>query len=168
MSGSPISPHFAPGAPGLASNEPFLSVDERERLIRSATAASAHAHAPYSRFQVGAALLAADGQTFAGCNVENASYSLTLCAERVAAATAIAAGCRDWRAIAIASPGGVTPCGACRQFLAEFSAGLIVITVNVLDGSLGHFRLAELLPHSFGRQSLPVATTNGLGESSES
>lgn len=168
MPGSPISPSLVPGVPVRASDEPVLGVDERERLIRAASAASAHAYAPYSRFQVGAALLAADGQTFAGCNVENASYSLTLCAERVAAATAIAAGCRDWRAIAIASPGGVTPCGACRQFLAEFSAGLIVITVNVLDGSLGHYRLAELLPHSFGRQSLPVATANDLGESATS
>lgn len=164
MSGSPISPQLTPGAAVLGSAEPVLSVDERERLIRSATAARGHAYAPYSRFQVGAALLAADGRTFAGCNVENASYSMTLCAERVAAATAIAAGCRDWRAIAIASPGGVTPCGACRQFLAEFSAGLIVITVNVLDGSLGQYRLAELLPHAFGRPSLPVATPNDLGE----
>ena len=90
MPRSPISPSLAPGVAARASDEPVLAADERERLICAASAASAHAHAPYSRFQVGAALLAADGQTFVGCNVENASYSLTLCAERVAAVAAIA------------------------------------------------------------------------------
>jgi len=175
MSGSSIRPHLNPAAaavpanaPVLISDAPVLSAEECQRLIRSAIAVSSQAYAPYSRFRVGAALLTADGQTFVGCNIENASYSLTLCAERVAAAAAITAGCHDWRAIVIASPGGVTPCGACRQFLAEFSAGLLVITVDVQDGTHRHHQLEELLPQSFGRQSLPVATQGKLGESAVS
>lgn len=163
MPGSSISPHLTPAAAAFPTDEPVLSADACQQLIRSAIAVSAQAYAPYSQFRVGAALLTGDGQTFVGCNIENASYSLTLCAERVAAAAAIAAGCHDWRAIAIASSGGVTPCGACRQFLVEFAPGLLIITVNVQDGTHRHHRLTELLPQSFDRQSLPAATPDGLG-----
>lgn len=168
MPGSSISPHLAPAAAALPADEPVLSADECQQLIRSAIAVRAQAYAPYSQFRVGAALLTADGQTFVGCNIENASYSMTLCAERVAAAAAIAAGCHDWRAIVIASPGGVTPCGACRQFLAEFAPGLLVITADVHDGTHRDHRLQDLLPQSFGRQSLPVATQESVEESAAS
>lgn len=168
MPGSFISPHPDPAATALPADDPVLSADECQQLIRSAIAVSGQAYAPYSQFRVGAALLTGDGQTFVGCNIENASYSLTLCAERVAASAAIAAGCHDWRAIAIASSGGVTPCGACRQFLAEFTPGLLIVTVNIQDGTHRHHRLRELLPQSFGRQSLPVATPGSVGESAAS
>jgi cytidine deaminase len=87
-----------------------------DSLVRAALDVRLRAHAPYSNFQVGAALLADDGEVFIGCNIENASFSLTICAERVAAAAAVTTQNRHWRAIAIASRGGVSPCGACRQF----------------------------------------------------
>lgn len=89
-------------------------------LVGAARAAAAHAYAPYSHFPVGAALLGADGNIYAGCNVENASYGLCLCAERNALFHAVARGCRDFRALAIVANVPVPPCGACRQALAEF------------------------------------------------
>lgn len=120
-----------------------------DRLVQAALAARLRAHAPYSQFQVGAALLADDGDVFIGCNVENASFSLTLCAERVAAVTAIAQQKRRWRAIAIASKSGVSPCGACRQFLAEFSRDLLVVCIDSQSGQRRVFKLSDLLPHAF-------------------
>ncbi len=134
---------------------PELKTREVERLIRSACEARDHAYAPHSHFYVGAAVLLDDGEIITGCNVENASYSLSLCAERVAASTAVAEGYRSWRAIAIASVGGVTPCGACRQFLSEFGVDLSVIMTNVLDGSRRIRKLSELLPEAFDGSSLP-------------
>jgi cytidine deaminase len=109
-----------------------------------------HAYAPYSRFEVGAALLAVDGRVFTGVNVENASYSLTICAERAALAAAIAAGARRFSAIAIAGPPGVAtpPCGACRQALTEFGSELAVIVADE-RGELAELRLEGLLPHAF-------------------
>jgi len=101
-----------------------------ETLIAAALAVRQRAYAPYSNFQVGAALLSASGETFLGCNVENASFGLTQCAERTALTAAIAAGQREFAALVIASPGGVTPCGACRQALAEFCPELIIVLVD--------------------------------------
>jgi len=103
---------------------------ERDELVRAALEAQKHAFCPYSRFPVGAALRTADGKIYQGVNVENASFGLTLCAERVAASTAVAAGMRDFAAIVVASRGGVSPCGACRQFLAEFNPNLPIIIVD--------------------------------------
>ncbi len=127
-----------------------------ERLVRSAFAARDRAYVPHSQFRVGAALLLDDDQLVTGCNVENASFSLTICAERVAAAAAVAGGYRSWRALAIASVGGVMPCGACRQFLAEFGETEI-IGVDVTDGSRRHRWLSELLPDAFSASDLPGA-----------
>ena len=112
-----------------------------------------HAHAPYSKYRVGAALLAADGTIFHGCNVENASYGLTLCAERVALFTAVAAGHRNFKAIAIVADGDTlpSPCGACRQTLAEFCKP----NFRILFAHASNFRgvksrtLAQLLPERF-------------------
>ena len=132
-----------------------LKPDEIGRLVRAATDGRDQAYAPHSHFYVGAALLMADGKIVVGCNVENASYSLTLCAERVAASSAVAAGYRSWRAIAIASVGGVMPCGACRQFLSEFGNDIAVIAVDVIDGSKRIRRLSQLLPDAFDASSLP-------------
>jgi cytidine deaminase len=119
-------------------------------LVAAAAAASRRAHAPYSRYRVGAAVLAADGRVFAGCNVENASYGLTLCAERAAAAAAVAAGARRLVAVAIAvpRPPAAWPCGACRQVLAEF-AGPECEVVVAAGRDIARSTLGELLPHTF-------------------
>lgn len=135
-----------------------LKTHDVEKLIRRATEVRDQAYAPHSHFYVGAALLMNDGQVIVGCNVENASYSLSICAERVAASAAVAAGNRSWRAIAIASLGGVSPCGACRQFLSEFGTDVSVILVDVLDGSRRTRKLSQLLPEAFDGSSLPSHT----------
>ena len=116
-------------------------------LYRAAAAARECAYAPYSSFKVGAALRDSAGRTFSGCNVENVSYGLTICAERVAFSSAIAAGSRVFEAIAIVSDSSepVVPCGACRQFMAEFAPSLRVISSN-LAGRTMEFSLATLLP----------------------
>ena len=121
-------------------------------LITVATEVAAFAHCPYSHFRVGAAVLA-DGQVFRGCNVENASFGLTICAERAAIFAAVAAGCKRLAAVAISCPdapstGGISrhmPCGACRQVMAEFGDD----DTRVLVEGIGEFRLGELLKHPF-------------------
>ncbi len=129
--------------------------DEIARLIQAAIAARNHAYAPHSHFYVGAALLMHDGKIIEGCNVENASYSLTQCAERVAVTSSVAVGYRDFRAVAIASIGGAMPCGACRQVLAEFGLDIFVYTVDVIDGDRQVRRLSELLPDAFSNTDIP-------------
>lgn len=126
-----------------------------DRLIHAALSVRDRAYARYSQFQVGAALMTDDGEIIVGCNIENASYSLTLCAERVAAAAAVARGYRSWRTMVIASIGGVMPCGACRQFLAEFGNQTEILCVDVADGSRHVRQLVELLPDAFRSSDLP-------------
>ena len=123
---------------------------EHEGLLSAARDARERAYAPYSNFAVGAALDTGDGQVFLGCNVENASFGLTMCAERAAVAAAVSGGFRDFSAIAIAGPEGATtsPCGACRQVLAEFNPSMTVIYTTA--GGPVATTVAELLPHSFG------------------
>lgn len=125
--------------------------DEIQDLLRVAHAAAVLAHSPYSKIQVGAALISTSGEIFTGCNVENASFGLTLCAERAAVAKAVAAGVTSFRAIAIASsqPHPLMPCGACRQVLREFASDLKV-HVQGKSGPRVDTSLAELLPRSFG------------------
>jgi cytidine deaminase len=120
-------------------------------LHAHAKEARRNAYAPYSRFEVGAALLTIDGRIFTGANVENASYGVSLCAERAALAAAVGAGARAFRAIAIAGPPGArsAPCGACRQALAEFETALAVIFADE-QGALVETTLAALLPDAFG------------------
>ncbi len=103
---------------------------QRTALIAAACDIRPQAHAPYSKFHVGAALLTASGKIITGCNVENASYGLTICAERSAVCTAIAAGEKQWLAMAVATPGGHSPCGACRQVLVEFAPNLPILLVD--------------------------------------
>ena len=130
------------------------SVEDKE-LIALATQARKQAYAPYSHYKVGAALWTASGQVYTGCNVENASYGLTICAERTAAVKAVSSGERDFVAIAVVTADGGTPCGACRQVLAEFAEGLPVLLANRKERSLHDLR--DLLPHSFtGRNFRPM------------
>jgi cytidine deaminase len=124
-------------------------------LVESARSARKNAYAPYSRYPVGAAALAASGKVYTGGNVENASYGLTVCAERVAVWAAAAAGEREIVAIAVATLNGATPCGACRQVLAEFApAGddperdMMVLIVGKQGFETLHL-MHDLLPHAF-------------------
>ena len=124
-------------------------------LVAAARGAAARAHCPYSRFAVGAALLAEDNTVIVGCNVENASYGLTLCAERNAIVAAVAAGHRRFRALAIAGGSADSPaypCGACRQVMAEFCDASFPVAVAPLDPAAGDgvtLSLGELLPRTF-------------------
>lgn len=124
-----------------------------------ARAARERAYAPYSGFAVGAALLAGSGEIYEGSNVENVSHSLAICAERVALFRAVAEGEREFLSLAIASEGGATPCGACRQVLAEFAEELEVIVADT-RGEWRRFTLGELLPARFG---LKVGQGKGTG-----
>ena len=118
-------------------------------LVETAIAARSQAHAPYSNFPVGAALECADGTVFTGCNVENLSFGLTMCAERVAIGAAVVAGYRDFRCIAIVADtdSPISPCGACRQVLAEFHPSLKILSAT-LDGKTEEFTLDQLLPRA--------------------
>lgn len=120
-------------------------------LIKAAEAMLDKAYAPYSGFRVGAALLCADGRVFSGCNVENASYGGTICAERTAALKAVSEGAREFKAIAIVSGAGdlTFPCGICRQFLSEFACDDFRVILRDKNGNIVSFSFEELLPHSF-------------------
>jgi cytidine deaminase len=119
-------------------------------LVEAALRVRDHAHAPFSKFRVGAALRDQSGRIFTGCNVENATYGLTICAERVAVFKAISEGAREFTAIAIAADTDVLtpPCGACRQILWEFCGDVEVTLVN-LRGSVETLRLKDLFPRPF-------------------
>ncbi len=127
-----------------------------QRLLQVARAVRQRAHAPYSRYRVGAALLAESGEIFAGCNVENASYGLTMCAERVALGAAVAAGARRFVALVLVTPGErpARPCGACRQVLVEFPPAFPV-RCHAADGAAWlQTTTARLLPHAFDARAL--------------
>jgi cytidine deaminase len=121
-----------------------------EKLVALAKEAMEYAYSPYSNFKVGAALLAKDGRVFTGCNVENASYGATNCAERTAVFKAVSEGCREFDAIAIVASSGdfVSPCGICRQVLAEFMPdGKVILDSN--EKGMVTYLVRELLPCSF-------------------
>jgi len=127
-----------------------MTDSERDELIQSALDAQKRAFCPYSNFPVGAAIRAASGQIYQGVNVENASFGLTICAERVAASAAVAAGETKFTAIAVVSRTGVSPCGACRQFLAEFAPNLEIVMVDSQKpNEIHNATLDQLLPGRF-------------------
>jgi cytidine deaminase len=121
----------------------------------AARAVREHAHADYSGFKVGAAVETADGTIVTGCNIENATYGLTVCAERVAIFKAISEGHREFRRMVVVAPpeAPTPPCGACRQVLWEFAGDLELILANV-KGETGRHRMSELLPQPFDSRSL--------------
>jgi len=122
---------------------------QEPQLIELACQVRRRAHAPYSRFQVGAALRTRGG-VFVGCNVENASFGLTMCAERAAVFHAVAGGEREFELLVLASSGGAPPCGACCQVLAEFCADLPMLLIDVeRENRITRIRLSDLLPHRF-------------------
>ncbi|MCX7682905.1 MAG: cytidine deaminase [Anaerolineae bacterium] len=124
-----------------------------EHLVRLALEARERAYAPYSGYKVGAALAGKSGRIYTGCNVENAVYPLSTCAERTAIVKAVSEGEREFLAIAVATENGATPCGACRQMMREFGAEMTVL----LADAQGHYRqttLTALLPDSFSASDL--------------
>lgn len=125
-----------------------------DKLIEAARAAQRRAYAPYSNFHVGAALESEDGTIYTGCNVENASYGLTICAERAAICAAVAAGARKFRRAVVVSDVNppAAPCGACRQVLAEFGRELRIDGVG--PGGTVSWTIAQLLPAAFGKEQL--------------
>jgi cytidine deaminase len=124
-------------------------------LINKAKNAREHSYSPYSRFKVGAALKTKNGMVFTGCNIENSSYGLSICAEREAIFKAISAGERDLDTIAVVTDSDklTTPCGACRQVMWEFSKDMTVVVAN-LKGKKKEFKIKELLAHPFGKDTL--------------
>jgi cytidine deaminase len=133
---------------------------DRDALRAVAEDAMGRAYAPYSRFRVGAALLGSDGTIVPGCNVENASYGATICAERGAVAAAVARGVRAFEALAIATETDepVTPCGICRQLLSEFAPALEIVSY-ARGGRAARYNLGDLLPHAFSPASLERRST---------
>ncbi len=139
--------------------------DRHRELVDAACAQRLHSYSPYSRFRVGAALLGRSGKVYLGTNVENASFGLSICAERSAMCRAVSDGEREFEAIAVCADGGTPtpPCGACRQFLLEFGADMIVLLAG-RDGSAGEvkqFTTGDLVPHAFVDFQAAVREENG-------
>jgi cytidine deaminase len=149
----------------VADERSGISDETAAALLERARIAAQSAYVPYSNFPVGAAVLTKDGSIFTGCNVENASYGLTICGERSAIVAAVGAGHREIVAVAVAAPKVLltTPCGACRQVLNEFRPRRDDMAVILDDGAAGlTVPLEELLPRAFGPRNLdPSAATDG-------
>ena len=127
----------------------MLTIDLRDKLVRQAQTARGRAYAPYSHYPVGAALLTTTGRVYEGANIENAAYPVTICAERVAVFKAVSEGEREFIAVAVVTANGGSPCGSCRQVLAEFGLDTVVLIADkdgqiVLETTVG-----ELLPGAF-------------------
>ena len=123
-------------------------------LYQQAIKAMENSYSPYSNYKVGAALLTRSGKVYLGCNIENASYTPSVCGERVAIFKAVSEGERDFVAIVVATTNAGAPCGVCRQVMREFAPNLTVIIGNT-EGQYNILTLPDLLPHSFGPENLP-------------
>lgn len=133
-----------------------MVIDEiRNKLIQEAISARAWAYAPYSHYSVGAAVLAGSGRIYSGVNVENAAYPTTMCAERVAIFSAVCQGEREFEAIAVVTANGGTPCGSCRQVMAEFGLETVVIIADQEGNLLQETTVEQLLPAAFRPGDLP-------------
>jgi len=130
-------------------------IEERQLLIETARQARRWAYAPYSQYAVGAALLTASGRVYDGVNIENAAYPTGICAERVAVFKAVSEGEREFVAIAVVTSNAGSPCGSCRQVLAEFGTGTIVYLADEEGNLHVETTVADLLPFSFGPGDLP-------------
>ena len=132
----------------------MITETDIRQLIKQAIAASRNAYIPYSHYPVGAALRATDGSVYTGCNVENAAYPATICAERTALVKAVSEGRQNFDTLVVVTRNAGSPCGLCRQMLYEFAPNLHVI-IGDLDGKISlDCQLSDLLPHGFGPQSL--------------
>lgn len=132
----------------------MLNESQRSTLIQKAIDSRKLAYAPYSNYAVGAALLSASGRIYTGVNIENSAYSGTICAERVAVFKAVSEGEKDFKAIAVVTENGGTPCGPCRQVLAEFGLNTIVLIANENGDLLEEVTVSDLLPSAFTPKDL--------------
>jgi cytidine deaminase len=132
----------------------MLTNEMQKKLIEQAVEAWHKAYAPYSGYSVGAALLTESGEIYEGINIENAVYPLTICAERVAVFKAVSEGRKKFKAIAVVTKNGGTPCGSCRQVLAEFGLETLVLIADTSGELKNTYTVAELLPQSFGNADL--------------
>jgi cytidine deaminase len=139
---------------GMVSSALFAHGPSKLELVQKSLEAKEKAYCPYSRYFVGAALVGESGKIYQGCNVENASYGLTICAERAAVFRAVSEGEKNFTAIFIATKDGGLSCGACRQVLNEFNPNMQVIAVNFLGEICHDTTLDQLLPKSFGPNNL--------------
>ncbi|KIN33247.1 cytidine deaminase [Bacillus subtilis] len=128
----------------------------RQELITEALKARDMAYAPYSKFQVGAALLTKDGKVYRGCNIENAAYSMCNCAERTALFKAVSEGDTEFQMLAVAAdtPGPVSPCGACRQVISELCTKDVIVVLTNLQGQIKEMTVEDLLPGAFSSEDL--------------
>ncbi|MBG9767461.1 cytidine deaminase [Bacillus vallismortis] len=128
----------------------------RQELITEALKARDMAYVPYSKFQVGAALLTKDGKVYRGCNIENAAYSMCNCAERTALFKAVSEGDTEFQMLAVAAdtPGPVSPCGACRQVISELCTKDVIVVMTNLQGQIKEMTVEELLPGAFSSEDL--------------
>lgn len=135
---------------------------DKEQVVQAAIEARSRAYAPYSNYSVGAAVLATSGRIYQGCNIENASYGLTICAERVALSSAVAAGEKAFELLVVAGgaekPG--MPCGACRQFIVEWTTPDFPVIVVSASGQRIELSIAELMPYAFDPTSLQEEANN--------
>lgn len=134
--------------------ENILTDEQRQELVRLAQAARMEAYAPYSNYWVGAALLTPSGRYFSGCNIENAAYPTCMCAERVTIFKAASEGERVFAAIAVVTSNGGTPCGSCRQVMAEFGPHAVVLIANTEGQILQEVLVSDLLPGAFSPADL--------------
>lgn len=132
----------------------MITDDLRQTLIRKAVEARDRAYAPYSGYAVGAAVLTESGKIYVGVNIENAVYPLTICAERVAIFKAVSQGETSFQAIAVATKNGGTPCGSCRQVMAEFGMDILVLLVDSTGKLVAEYPLSDLLPEAFSDADL--------------